>query len=155
MTRLARLGLRMQLVILVLLAVAPALALTAYTGQQQRQAIQQEARDHVLALARVAARAVSAGLSTSPASATVLEDLALHGGLPDGSQVLLLDSAGGLLARAPGSTAAGQTVTELPRLEAVRSGEEAAGQSGRADGRAPFSWCVALSQATRGPCAAP
>jgi len=102
MTRLARLGLRMQLVILVLLAVAPALALTAYTGQQQRQAIQQEARDHVLALARVAARAVSMGLSTSPASATVLDDLALHGGLPEGSQLLLLDSAGGLLARVRG-----------------------------------------------------
>src|SRR5258708_19409806 len=93
MTRLARLGLRMQLVILVLLAVAPALALTAYTGQQQRQAIQQEARDHVLALARVAARAVSAGLLTSPASATVLDDLALHGGLPAGSHLLLPHSA--------------------------------------------------------------
>src|SRR6266851_7549555 len=153
MTRLARLGLRMQLVILVLLAVAPALALTAYTGQQQRQAIQQEARDHVLALARVAARAVSAGLSTSPVSATVLDDLALHGGLPEGSQVLLLDSAGGLLARAPGSTAAGQTVAELPVLEAVRSGQEAAVESVGVDGRARLYGVVPVPGATGAPLA--
>src|SRR5258708_39028422 len=124
MTRLARLGLRMQLVILVLLAVAPALALTAYTGQQQRQAIQQEARDHVLALARVAARAVSAALSTNPASATVLEDLALHGGLPEGSQLLLLDSAGGPRARAPGYTPAGPTTPPPPVPQTVRTRPE-------------------------------
>jgi hypothetical protein len=62
-TRLARLGLRIQLVILVLLAVAPALALSVYTGQQQRQAIQQEARDHVLTLARLAAQAAKPAIS--------------------------------------------------------------------------------------------
>jgi signal transduction histidine kinase/HAMP domain-containing protein len=152
MKRLARLGLRMQLVILVLLAVAPALALTAYTGQQQRQAIQQDARDHVLVLARVAARAVSAAMSAGPASASVLEDLALHGGLPDGSQVLLLDSAGGLLARAPGSaTTTGETVTELPVLEAARGGQEVAVEAVGADGRARLYGVVPVPSATGAP----
>jgi len=88
MTRLARLGLRMQLVILVLLAVAPALALTVYSGQQQRRAIQQDARDHALVLARVAAQAIRPVMSANTPDVTVLEDLALHSGLPDGSQLI-------------------------------------------------------------------
>src|SRR5713226_9251803 len=134
MTRLARLGLRMQLVILVLLAVAPALALTVYSGQQQRRAIQQDARDHTLVLARVAAQAIRPVIAASTPDVTVLEDLALHSGLPDGSQLLLLDSAGGLLARAPRRGAAeDQPAAEAPLVEAVLGRQEAAVEATGAD----------------------
>ncbi len=151
MTRLARLGLRMQLVILVLLAVAPALALTVYSGQQQRRAIQQDARDHALVLARVAAQAIRPVMSANTPDVTVLEDLALHSGLPDGSQLLLFDPAGGLLARAPratGASAGDQPAAEAPVIEAVLGRQEAAVEATGADGRARLYGVVPITDAT-------
>src|SRR3981081_2763182 len=97
MFRSQRVSLRIQLVALVLVAVAPAIALSVYTGQEQRRIVETDAREHVQALAQIAAEALGPG--TEPAASTRQRSASVAG-LPPESMLLVLPSDGTVLGRA-------------------------------------------------------
>ena len=153
-TRLLCLSLRMQLVALVLLAIAPAVALSAWTGQQQHEEIQKTANDHVLALARVAAVATAAASASGGVGSATLQRIAEQSRLPDGSTLFVFDHTGAVLASAaaPATTAA-QPVPEAHVVATVQSQQETTVESNDADGRRRLYGIVAIQSAGGSPTA--
>ncbi|MBV9173913.1 MAG: response regulator [Chloroflexi bacterium] len=102
MQRLSLLSLRTQLLVLVLLAIVPALALSAYTGREQRRIAASDAQQHVQQLAQIAAAGAEPSLDPSGRPSTdSLERLVGAGGLPASATVSVIDSTGALLDRYP------------------------------------------------------
>ena len=93
MLRRALFSLRVQLLALVLLALAPAIVVTVYTGTQQRQIAAAKAEQDLLLLARIAATDPAVAEGTLPANLTSQ--------LPSGATAVILDAGRQPLVRYP------------------------------------------------------
>ena len=145
MSLLAFSTLRARLLLLVLLATLPAIGLTLYTGQQQRNQAAARAKENALRLARLAAAnhaqlldetgQVQAVLAVSLDFAW-LNQIATQAQLPPGSSLSVINSQGTLLAHYPESEQwVGKTLPDVTIVQELlaRGGEgtaEARGMDG-------------------------
>jgi hypothetical protein len=115
-------SLRFRLLLLVGLAILPALVLVAYAGLEQRQMAAAQVQANAMRLARLAANDRNRLIADACQLMTWLDQWAANAQLPAGSTLTVIDGDGTILARHPESERwVGRPVPEAPIIEVILS----------------------------------
>jgi HD-GYP domain-containing protein (c-di-GMP phosphodiesterase class II) len=129
-------SLRFRLLLLILLAVVPALGLTLYTSLEQRQQATLKAQDEAMWLARQVAHDYEHLIEdTHGLDLAWFNELAAEAQLPPGSTLTVIDHKGTILACYPDPEKwVGQTMPDTPLIEAVLAQKEGVTETTGLDG---------------------
>ena len=115
-------SLRFRLLLLVGLAILPALVLAAYTGLEQQQVAATQVQANAMRLARLAANDQKRPIADTRQLMTWLNQWAANAQLPAGSTLTIINGDGTILARYPESERwVGRPLPEAPIVEVILS----------------------------------